>query len=103
MKFHPYFSKISYFNMLQSWVAIQCFAYYVYDYPVVTDERYDHNARQLKRLMKKYPDLHKESKYYEAFKDFDPSTGFDLLEKIRICYPAQYLVLMDQASHLVFA
>ena len=101
MFFHPYFSKVSHFNMLQAWIAIQCFAYYVYDRPAVSDRTYDQNAKQLKRLIDKYPHIHKESKYYKAFVDFDPSTGFDLLEKIKKYYPHRYLFLMSQASMLV--
>ena len=102
MLFHPYFSRVSHFNMLQAWIAIQCFAYYVFDRPAVIDDRYDQNAKQLKHLIDKYPGLHEESKYYKAFVDFDPSTGYDLLDKIKANYPDKYLLLMAQASKLVF-
>ena len=49
--------------------------YYEMDHNIVSDKKWDEWARELVTLQKHYPDIAKEVMWYEAFKDWDASTG----------------------------
>lgn len=52
--------------------------YYKFDNNIIDDETWTRWARELKELQDTYPDISKKAYLYEEFKDFDPSTGFNL-------------------------
>lgn len=49
--------------------------YYKFNYNVIDDRTWDKWARELKQLQNDYPDISKQVIWYEAFKDWDASTG----------------------------
>lgn len=49
--------------------------YYKFNYNVIDDRTWDKWAKELKQLQMDYPDISKQVIWYEAFKDWDASTG----------------------------
>jgi hypothetical protein len=49
--------------------------YYKFNYNVIDDRTWDKWAKELKQLQNDYPDISKQVIWYEAFKDWDASTG----------------------------
>ena len=49
--------------------------YYELDKNIVSDRQWDEWARELVQLQKDYPDESREVIWYDAFKDWDASTG----------------------------
>ena len=49
--------------------------YYKLDNNIVSDKKWDEWARELKTLQEHYPDIAKKVMWYDAFKDWDASTG----------------------------
>ena len=58
-------------------ILVHSYIYYELDDSLVGDSKWSKWARELVDLQKSYPDISKEVPYYEDFKDFDASTGFD--------------------------
>lgn len=90
MKFHHPFSVVEKIQLIQRWILVQSFAYYELNETVVSDFKYDANAKQLERLVMENPEEAKRSRYYDYFYDFfDESegthmtSGFDLLERVK--------------------
>lgn len=90
MKFHKPFNIVEKIQLLQRWILVQSFAYYVLDSNIASDFKYDDNAKQLVELMKKHPEEAKRSRYSDYFYDYCPTeedvhytSGFDLLERVR--------------------
>lgn len=90
MKFHHPFSVVEKIQLIQRWILVQSFAYYELNENIVSDFKYDANAKQLERLVMENPEDAKRSRYYDYFYDFfDESdgthmtSGFDLLERVK--------------------
>lgn len=85
MKFNhnPYFKTVTKIELLQRFILTHSFLYYNLNYSIVSDERFDKNSQQLVKFQEKYPDDWKKSRYYYAMKDFDGSTGFGYVEKLK--------------------
>lgn len=49
--------------------------YYEYNRNIISDKQWDEWAKELVRLQKEYPSIAKQVIWYEAFKDWDASTG----------------------------
>ena len=108
MKFHKPFNIVEKIQLLQRWILVQSFAYYVLDSNIASDFKYDDNAKQLVGLMKNNPDEAKRSKYSEYFYDYCPAdddvhftSGFDLIERVRKADKELYrFIHMDAANAL---
>ena len=72
-------SKISH---LQRRVLIYSIAYYEYSENIVSDMVYDAISKQLVQMQREFPDEAAQSMYWYAMKDFEGSTGFDLVGKL---------------------
>lgn len=72
-------SKISH---LQRRVLIYSIAYYEYSESIVSDVMYDTISKQLVQMQREVPDEAAKSMYWYAMKDFEGSTGFDLVGKL---------------------
>lgn len=59
-------------------MLIHSFAYYELNRNFISDFEFDERARELVKLQETYPNLSKLGEYYNDFKDFDGSTGYDL-------------------------
>lgn len=58
-------------------ILVHSYIYYELDDSLVEDSKWSKWARELVDLQRSYPDISKRVPYYESFKDFDASTGFD--------------------------
>ena len=65
-------------EFLQRKIILNSIAYYNYDTNFLTDQEFDSISRQLVELHNEYGDI-SSTQYGYAFKDFDGSTGFDLV------------------------
>lgn len=65
-------------NRRQRQILVHSFLYYQLNENIISDYTFDMWAKELAELMKNHHDLAKKSVYYEAFKEFEGSTGFDL-------------------------
>lgn len=106
MKFpDPYRSVRSKMTALERWILVHSIIYYRLSESIVSDHEYDSNEHQLMKLITKYPKQFKKTKYYEAFKDFDGNTGFDLFSKLSgedqldIRNTAEYVVYLYDKKH----
>lgn len=52
--------------------------YYIYNESIIPDDMWSGWAVQLERIQAQAPEISKEVEYYEEFKNFDHSTGYDL-------------------------
>ena len=91
MKFHNPFTIVDKIQLLQRWILVQSFAYYELNENIASDFAYDDNARQLAEMKKEYPEEFRRSRYHLYFHDYCAgvegahyTSGFDLLEKVRI-------------------
>ena len=107
MKFHKPFNIVEKIQLLQRSILVQSFAYYELNNNLLTDFQYDDNAKQLIALIKEHPEEAERSRYYDYFYDYCPedgvhyTSGFDLLNRVRIGDPGLYRYLhMDAANAL---
>lgn len=94
----PYTLHVDKINSLQHWILIHSIIYYKFDTNITTDYKYDMNCKQLVRLQDKFRKSNKNSRYYYVFKDFDGSTGFDLIYKLK---GEDYAKLVAKAEYLI--
>ena len=59
-------------------ILIHSCMYYRLGTSIWTDKRYDECSRELVELQAQYPNISKTVEYYEDFKDWDGTTGFNL-------------------------
>lgn len=59
-------------------ILVHSFLYYQLNTNIVSDHDYDRWSKELADLQREYPEESKRARYYEAFKGFDGSSGFDL-------------------------
>ena len=69
-------------ELLQKWILVHSCIYYDLNANIVDDYVYDMNCKQLAEAISKFPKIHKNTKWYKAFEEFDGSTGFDLWSKL---------------------
>lgn len=59
-------------------ILVHSCLYYRMNTSVIEDHLFDRWSKELADLQRQYPDISKKCEWYEAFKDFDGSSGFDL-------------------------
>lgn len=59
-------------------ILVHSIIYYKMDDNLVSDHTWAEWAKELCYLQKTYPEIAREGPYADAFKGFDPSTGFNL-------------------------
>ena len=69
---------LAFMNRRQRQVMVHSCLYYRLDANIITDHQFDAIAHELAQLIVDHPETFKRSVYYEAFIDFDGSTGMDL-------------------------
>lgn len=80
---NPYWSNRMKITALQRWVLVHSIRYYEMDSPLVSDEMFDRNCKQLAQMQAMYKDDAFESRYWYAFDDFEGSTGFYLMSRLK--------------------
>lgn len=76
------FSTIEKIDYTARNVIVLSYIYYNLNYNVVEDKVYDDRLKYLCKLVDANRDIISQSPYYDAIKDIDPSTGFDLYYKL---------------------
>lgn len=66
--------------------------YYHLNTNIISDKKWDEWARELKTLQEQYPDIAKQIMWYDAFKDWDASTGAFLPIKDEWVLKKAYLI-----------
>ena len=56
-------------------MLIHSYLYYKSSSPIITDHQWDEWAKELKTLQQEYPNISKQVIWYEAFSDWDGTTG----------------------------
>lgn len=83
MRFNnPYWSERTKFELLEQWLLVHSYLYYHMNRSIVSDTMFDNNAIQLVSLIKSAPKPFKTSKYYDAFRDWDGTTGYHLWDRL---------------------
>ena len=65
-------------NQRERQLLVNCCLYYGMNENIISDDKYDLFSFDLADLIKKHPDDFKKSVYHYEFRNFDPSTGFNL-------------------------
>jgi hypothetical protein len=65
-------------NRRQRQILVHSFLYYQLNTNIISDHTFDDWSKELADLMSEHPDIAKQSVYYEGFKSFDGSSGYDL-------------------------
>lgn len=65
-------------NRRQRQILVHSFLYYQLNTNLITDHTYDQWSKELAKLMKDHAEEAKKTVYYNDFKDFDGSSGYDL-------------------------
>jgi hypothetical protein len=65
-------------NRRERQILVHSFLYYQLNESILTDYTFDAICNELVVLMTKYPEEFKQSVYYDGFKEFDGSSGYDL-------------------------
>lgn len=74
-------------------ILIHSCLYYELDSSIVSDATWNRWAKELIQLQKDNPEISKQVKYYNDFKDFDGSTGFNLpIKNSWVIGTAKYLL-----------
>lgn len=59
-------------------MLVHSYIHYERDMSIISDSNFDRWAKELVRLQKYYPKESMEARYYEEFRTFEGSTGYDL-------------------------
>lgn len=65
-------------NRRRRQILVHSCLYYRFNENIISDHTYDMWCKELAELQIKHPEVSKQGVYYEFYKDFDGSTGFDL-------------------------
>ena len=77
-------------------LALHSTIYYVYDTNIIGDNVYDRFSKELVELQKRFPLQSKEAPLYEAFKDWDGSTGFHLTHRLDFHQKALHMIRLHE-------
>lgn len=83
MIFKEHFTPQDRIELLERWIMVQSYIYYELDMNIVSDHTYNANSQQLVSLIKEYPEEYERSRYYSFFYDFDGSTGYHLVPRVK--------------------
>lgn len=65
-------------NRRQRQILVHSFLYYQLNTNLISDHVFDRWSKELVSLMQSNPELVKQTVYYNGFKEFDGSSGYDL-------------------------
>ena len=71
--------KIAVISRLRRNVIVHSIIYYQYNRNLISDSAYDKMCQRLAKLQIKYPKTSAKCCYPKAFRDYDPSTGFNFV------------------------
>lgn len=65
-------------NRRRRQILVHSIIYYRYNNSLISDAQWSKWAMELDELQKAYPDIASKQPYDDEFKNFDPSSGYDL-------------------------
>lgn len=65
-------------NRRKRQILVHSFLYYQMNTNIISDHTFDKWSSELAMLLLKYPEESKQTVYYDEFKEFDGSSGYDL-------------------------
>lgn len=77
-------------------IAVHSVIYYRFNDNIIDDHKFDRWSKELAELQSQFPDLSKQAIYYEDFKDFDGSTGFQFSDKPYFVGRAERLMMLHK-------
>ena len=83
MKFPEEMKTKARIEFLQRYILVHSCLYYSMDENVISDKKFDKYARLLASKIEKYRDKIPKTQYGYAFYDFDGTTGFDLMSRLK--------------------
>lgn len=90
--------KINELEKLQRQLIVHSFIYYDLNDNIWSDGQYDQCALLIEE--QKYSDIWKQSKFYSIFKDWDSSTGMNLLKSEEYSYFQHFRSLAIQLTNI---
>lgn len=70
-------------DFLQRYIIVHSYIYYELNKNIISDREYDIKARELSAYRTDYPELWKNSEYYQQFgDDYNGATGFSLYDSL---------------------
>lgn len=63
---------------LRLMILVHSCIYYTFNQNLVSDYQWAEWGQELTRLQREYPEIARRVDYYKDFRDFDPSTGYNL-------------------------
>lgn len=70
--------SLEWLNRRQRQILVHSFIYYQLNENIIDDHTYDLWCKELAKAIIDYPELFKQTTFYEGFKEFDGSSGYDL-------------------------
>ena len=80
---NPYMTTTEKLDTIARWIIINSILYYELDSPIVSDEKFDANAKQLVEIIQMNPEASEAMRWKYVFEDFDGSTGFHLYSRMK--------------------
>lgn len=77
----------------QRQILVHSYIYYEANSNIISDMTFTKWSQELYELQRDYPDIAKETEYYEAYQGFDGASGFDL--------PYRMPHIVSRATHLM--
>ena len=79
-------------------LLVHSLLYYELDFSLISDHTWERWGEELVELQRNNPEVSKKVIFYDAFKDFDSSTGFDLPFRDKQIVNIAYRLLMSRES-----
>ena len=70
-------------ELLQRWIIVHSYLYYILDSPIIDDHVFDSNCKQLVELKIDHPIVWGDARYSYAMGNFDGCTGMGLVENLK--------------------
>lgn len=88
---------LEWINKRQRQILVHSFLYYQLNESIISDYAFDIWSKELANATKDYPEIAKQSTYYDEFKNFDGSSGYDLPYSLPEIQNAGYRLLKIQS------
>ena len=87
-------------NRRQLQILVHSYIYYQLNENIITDSVFDRWCKELAYLQTMHPEMIKQSEHYEAYKEFDGSTGAFLpFNQPRIQEIGNYMLKLHKKNH----
>lgn len=92
------FTVLEEIDLLQRWVLVHSYLYYILDTSVISDHMFDRNCEQLAKYYERCPKDWEASRYGYAMGEFTGGTGFGMVEKL---LQSEYGSILNDVKYLL--